>query len=144
MLFNYFLLAIRNIARQRSYALVNTLGLSIGLASALFIFLYVRDELTFDTQHPDAAHTYRLGWSAERPTGERDAFPATPAGWDNYIKNTYPGIGNVASYTADGMPTTLHYAPKDKKILTEDIIWAEAPLCDMLAIQVIKALRSSR
>ncbi|MBK8191660.1 MAG: ABC transporter permease [Lewinellaceae bacterium] len=89
MLFNYFLLASRNIARQRGYALVNTLGLAIGLASALFIFLYVRDELTFDTHHPDAAHTYRMGWRSVTPNGETDAFPATPAGWDNYIKENY-------------------------------------------------------
>ncbi|HNM27536.1 MAG TPA: hypothetical protein PKL15_18960, partial [Saprospiraceae bacterium] len=90
MLFNYFLLATRNIARQRGYALVNTFGLALGLASALFIFLYVRDELSFDTQHPDAGHTYRLGWKAQRPNGDSDAFASTPAGWDNYIKNTFP------------------------------------------------------
>ncbi|MCC6462582.1 MAG: ABC transporter permease [Saprospiraceae bacterium] len=143
MLFNYFLLASRNIARQRGYALVNTFGLAIGLASALCIFMYVRDELSFDTQHPDAEHTYRLGWKAERPTGESNAFAATPAGWDNYIKSNFPGIDAIASYTADGMPTTLHYAPKDKKILTEDIIWAEPTLFDILDIQVLSGNRGA-
>lgn len=138
MLLNYFLLASRNIARQRGYALVNTLGLAIGLASALFIFLYVRDELTFDTHHPDAAHTYRMGWKSVMPNGETNAFPATPAGWDNYIKENYPGIGAFASYDAQGMPTTVHYAPKDKKILTEDIIWSESALTDILDVKVIK------
>lgn len=143
MLFNYFLLASRNIARQRGYALVNTFGLAIGLASALAIFLYVRDELSFDTQHPDAAHTYRLGWKAERPTGESDAFPATPAGWDNYLKNTYSSIEHIASYTADGMPTTVHYVPTDKKILTEDVIWAESTLDEILDIKIVKGTPAS-
>ena len=63
MLFNYLLLAVRNITKQRGYAMVNTLGLAIGLASALFILLYVRDELTFDTMHPKANQTYRMGYS---------------------------------------------------------------------------------
>lgn len=143
MLFNYFLLASRNIARQRGYALVNTFGLAIGLASALAIFLYVRDELSFDTQHPDAAHTYRLGWKVERPTGESDAFPATPAGWDNYLKNTYASIEHIASYTADGMPTTVHYVPADKKVLTEDVIWAESTLDEILDIKIVKGTPAS-
>lgn len=138
MLFNYFKLASRNLARQRSYALVNTLGLAIGLASALFIFMYVRDELTFDAHHPNAENTYRLGMRIERPDGEGNAFPSVPAGWDNYIKNTYPGIGSIAGFTADGMPTTVHYVPNDKKLLTEDIIWAEPAIGEILAIEVIK------
>ncbi len=141
MLFNYFLLAFRNIARQRSYALVNTLGLSLGLASALFIFLYVRDELTFDTHHPQAEYTYRMGTSIDFPNGDHNAFPATPAGWDNYIKNTYTGIEAITSYTADGMPTTVNYAQKDKKILTEDIIWAENTLTGILSVNVIQGDR---
>jgi putative ABC transport system permease protein len=48
MILNYFLLSFRNIMRQRGYALVNMFGLAVGLASALFILLYVKDELTFD------------------------------------------------------------------------------------------------
>ena len=143
MILNYFKLASRNIARQRGYALVNTIGLSIGLAAALFILLYVRDELTFDTYHPNAEHTYRMAMRIERPNGDIDAFPAVPAGWDNYIKNTYPGIEHVAGYTADGMPTTIHYVPKDKKILTEDIIWTEADLYNILEIKVVKGTPES-
>ena len=55
MLVNYLRLAIRNLKKHIGYAIINTLGLAIGLASVLFIFLYVQDELTYDTQHPHAA-----------------------------------------------------------------------------------------
>ncbi len=143
MILNYFKLASRNIARQRGYALVNTFGLAIGLASALFILLYVRDELTFDTHHPNAEHTYRLGMRVEQPNGDRNAFPGAPAGWDNYIKSNYSGVEHVAGFTADGMPTTIHYVPKDKKILTEDIIWTEADLYNILEIKVVKGTPES-
>lgn len=54
MLFSYFLLALRTVRKQRGYAIINTLGLAIGLASALFIFLYVRHERTYDAFHPFA------------------------------------------------------------------------------------------
>lgn len=138
MLANYLLIASRNLARQRGYALVNTFGLAIGLTAALFILMYVRDELTFDTHHPDAQHTYRMGWRVQAPNGESNAFGAIPAGWDNYLKNTYPGVTKIGSFSAEGMPTTIHFPQTDKKILTEDIIWAEASLFDILAIDIKK------
>ena len=54
MLFSYLLLTLRNLKKQRGYAFVNAAGLAIGLGSALFILLYVRDELTFDSAHPQS------------------------------------------------------------------------------------------
>src|SRR6185436_17428232 len=104
MLFNYILLAFRNIVKQRGFSIVNTLGLAIGLASALFILLYVRDEMTFDTMHPHARNTYRIGYAAQFPNGDEQAYPASPAGWDNYIKANYEGVKEITSYTFDGMP----------------------------------------
>lgn len=136
MLSNYFLIAVRSLARQRGYALVNIFGLAIGLAAALLILMYVRDELSFDTHHPHATQTYRMGWRIQAPNGETNAFGATPAGWDNYLQNNYPGIEKIAGYTAEGMPTTIHHTGRDKKVLTEDIIWAEAALYDILKIDV--------
>jgi putative ABC transport system permease protein len=137
MLANYFLLAIRNLLRQRGYAAVNTLGLTIGLASAIFILLYVRDELTFDTMHPQAATTYRMGYWMEFNNGEVQTYPMVPGGWDNYLRDNYEGVTEVSSYIQQGMPTSLHYIPDDKIILTEDIIWAEENIGKILYLQLL-------
>lgn len=138
MIVNYFLLAFRNITKQRGYAIVNMLGLAVGLASALFILLYVKDELTFDTMHPSAASTYRMGYTIQFPNGEKEAAPYAPAGWDNYIQANYEGIGGITSYDSYGMPTSIHYEPKDRIILTEDIIWAEASITDLIHLPIAK------
>jgi putative ABC transport system permease protein len=138
MLTNYLLLAIRNIFKQRGYAIVNTLGLAIGLAAAIFILLYVRDELTFDTMHPKASNTYRMGYWLQFANGQEEKFPAVPAGWDNYIKDNYEGVTDIASYLQWGMPTSVYYEPADKIILTEEIIWTEPSLQNVLAINLVK------
>lgn len=138
MLFNYILLAMRNLRKQRGYAIVNIVGLAIGLASALFIFLYVRDELTYDMHHPEAEHTYRLGYRIEQPNGDGESYPASPAGWDNYLKETYPTVTKVTSFEVTGMPTSIHYVPTDRIMLSEDIIWAERNLGDLLDIQIVR------
>lgn len=143
MIFNYLVLAFRNLRKQRGFAFVNTLGLAIGLASAMFIFLYVRDELTFDTFHPNAANTYRLGYTIDFPNGDHESYPASPAGWDNYIKETYEGIGEISSFDVTGMPTSLYYVPADRIVLTEDIIWAEPNLNKLLRIPIISGDRES-
>ncbi|HEX8038243.1 MAG TPA: FtsX-like permease family protein [Chryseosolibacter sp.] len=138
MLFNYFLLAVRNIRKQRGYAIINTLGLAIGLASALFIFLYVRHERTYDNYHPFAEQTYRLGYRLEFKNGQTENYPASPAGWDNYIKDTYTGISKITSFTATGMPTSIGFAAGDRIVLTEDIIWAERNFHEIISIPLIK------
>src|SRR6187549_1827128 len=138
MLFNYFLLAMRNVRKQRGYAIINTFGLSIGLASALFIFLYVRHERTYDTFHPFADQTYRLGYTIQYKNGQSENYPASPAGWDNYIKDAYSGISGITSFTSTGMPTSIQYEEADKIVLTEDIIWAEDNFHTIISIPLVK------
>jgi putative ABC transport system permease protein len=143
MIINYILLALRNLRKQRGYAFVNILGLAIGLASAMFIFLYVRDELTFDRFHPKSESTYRLGYSIHFPNGDHEAYPASPAGWDNYIKDTYEGVGEITSFDLNGMPTSIQYVPADRIVLTEDIIWAESNIGNILNIEIASGDRSA-
>src|SRR5579871_573918 len=141
MILNYFLLAFRNITRQRGYAIVNMLGLAVGLASALFILLYVKDELTYDTMHPHASSTYRMGYILHFTNGESEAAPYAPAGWDNYIQANYPGVKGIASYTSWGMPTSINYAAKERIVLTENFIWAESSITDLIYMPVVKGDR---
>lgn len=138
MLLNYLLLSIRNIFKQRGYTFINAAGLSIGLASAIFILLYVRDELTFDTMHPYAENTYRMGYWLQQSNGETQSFPYAPSGWDNYIKDNYEGVTHITSYMHTGMPTSIYYEPTDKILLTEDIIWAENNLNELLSMPIVK------
>jgi putative ABC transport system permease protein len=45
---NYLVIALRNIIRHRLYAFINVAGLAVGLACAILITLFVRDELSYD------------------------------------------------------------------------------------------------
>ena len=53
MLKNYWLVAWRNLVRNKIYSLVNVLGLSLGICSCLAIYLITRYEFSFDDFHPD-------------------------------------------------------------------------------------------
>ncbi|MBY0435447.1 MAG: ABC transporter permease, partial [Cyclobacteriaceae bacterium] len=141
MVANYTLIALRNLRKQRGYALVNIFGLAIGLAAAFFILLYVTDELTFDRMHPNAENLYRIGLSLQGPNGDVNNGSFSPAGWDNYIQSNYEGISAIGSFIRLGMPTSLHYIPKDKIVLSEDddsFTWAEPSIMEILHLPIVK------
>ncbi|MDN5213322.1 ABC transporter permease [Fulvivirgaceae bacterium BMA12] len=60
MLRNYLTVAIRNLARDKTFTLINVLGLALGMSVCLSIYQYIRFELSYDKFHRDAQNTYRL------------------------------------------------------------------------------------
>ncbi len=60
MLRNYLLTAVRNFRKNRFYATVNVIGLSIGITSCLVVFAILRHELRFDAFHKNAENIYRI------------------------------------------------------------------------------------
>lgn len=60
MIKNYFKIAFRNFRKNKIYSIINVLGLSLGLACAMLIILYVKDEVSFDKFHPNVQNIYRI------------------------------------------------------------------------------------
>ena len=56
----YLLTAVRNMRKQLGYTGLNILGLTLGIASCLLIFLVVRYELGYDAFNRQANRTYRV------------------------------------------------------------------------------------
>ena len=57
---NYLTIALRNLSRNKVYSFINIAGLSIGLACAMLIILYVKDEVSFDKFHSNINNIYRI------------------------------------------------------------------------------------
>jgi len=60
MLKSYFLLAWRNIRRNKVSSIINTAGLSISIAAALLIIIFIRYELSYDRFHKDAGRIFQV------------------------------------------------------------------------------------
>ena len=60
MLRNYLVTALRNIIRHKLYSLINIAGLALGLVCAVFIILFIRDEVSYDKWIPDSENLYRV------------------------------------------------------------------------------------
>lgn len=55
---SYFKTAIRNLSHSKVYSFINIAGLSIGLACAMLIILYVKDEVSYDRFNKNAKQIY--------------------------------------------------------------------------------------
>lgn len=60
MLRNYFIIAWRALNRHRNYAIINIVGLSLGLAAGAFALLYLIEENSFDENHIKGDRIYRV------------------------------------------------------------------------------------
>jgi len=69
---NYFKTAFRNLSGNRVYAFINIAGLSLGLACAMLIILYTKDEVSYDRFHANVANIYRVTIKRIKPDGSTD------------------------------------------------------------------------
>lgn len=138
MLRNYLLIALRNFKRQRLFSLLNIFGLALGLASAILIFLYVSDELRYDTMHPHFKDTYRIGCTFVNPNGQRFENTVAPGLFIRYLKDNRSEVVRTCRIDNVGYPTSLNYKPADKIVLTEKIVWAEPGFDKVLSFHQLK------
>ena len=97
MIKNYLTVAIRNIARNKTFSAINILGLAIGMACCILILLYVQDELSYDQHHEHAHRIYRLAEEVHIAGQTRriaiTSFPMGPA-----LVQDYPTVVDAVRF----------------------------------------------
>jgi putative ABC transport system permease protein len=116
-------------------------GLALGLASAILIFLYVSDELQYDTMHPQYQNTYRLGIKFTNRDGQVFNNTAAPGILTRQLLESRPEVTGIARVNYIGYPTSLHYKDDDKIILTEEIKWVEPNFDNVIAFDLVSGNR---
>src|ERR1700753_875884 len=100
MLPNFLKITFRNLWKNRSYSFLNIFGLAIGIACAGLIFLWVEDELSYDTFLPAKDRTYYVNTN-QTYQGKTRTFAATPAVLAPAILKEVPGIAAAARVRND-------------------------------------------
>lgn len=95
MLKSYLKVTFRNLKKQKVFSFINVAGLSVGLASAIIILLWVRYEISYDKFHKNADRIYRVIGSY-RDREIQDPFMPGPLG--KHLKDKYPDIEEYTLY----------------------------------------------
>jgi hypothetical protein len=94
---NFFKVTFRNLWRRKSFSAVNIIGLSIGMASALLIGVWINNEWSVDRFYPNKDRIY-LMYSREIDNGKMDAWPRTPSPLVAELKKDYPEVEEASKF----------------------------------------------
>lgn len=115
MIRNYFKIAWVNLFRNKGFSFINILGLSIGMMCAIFILLWVNDELTFnkDQKNYDNIHQVYANRKFDNTitTDKNIVFPLAKA-----LENGYPQIKNAVVVSNDWSHMLFYNGKKLNKI----------------------------
>jgi putative ABC transport system permease protein len=95
---NFLKIALRNLARRKGYAVLNILGLAIGITCCLVIFEYVAYERSYDRFEPNAGRLYRV--QDEDYQGGRMVLPCAAAmpGVAGGMLRAFPEVENACRF----------------------------------------------
>src|SRR5580765_5126884 len=93
MLLHYLKIAVRNLAKQKGLALINILGLSVGLACFILFLLYTVNEFTFDSFHVNKENIFRVyRWSEASGLEAANGSPYMPIPLGPAMKEEFPDV----------------------------------------------------
>jgi len=89
---NYLKIAIRNLFKQKLYSFIHIFGLSVGIACCVLIFLFVRNELFYDTFHENKDRLYRVNAARVLSDGGTRVSPYVPMPFGPTLQAEYPEV----------------------------------------------------
>lgn len=113
MIRNYLKIAIRSLLRNKSYTFINAIGLAVGIAACLLLFLIVQFELSFDTFHTKKDRIYQV--VSEFNYGGISYGRGAPMPVPLALRTDYPQLEKVAGIAGTGSQINI-YDAKTKSI----------------------------
>jgi putative ABC transport system permease protein len=138
LLRNYFKVSYRHLAKNKTFAIVNIVGLALGMAAALLIYDYTRFEKSYDTFHTNANHLYRVT-TAWNPRSTPDDVRATSVPWSGPgVKEAFPEVMEYTRFAplqAMSGDKTIHY--NNTPIEEANIFLADAGFLKMFSFEML-------
>jgi putative ABC transport system permease protein len=135
MIIHYLKIAMRNLAKQRVLALINVLGLSIGLACFSLFLLYAVNEFGFDRFHKNSANIYRVNSWRQAMNGRGPGgttylpMPLGPA-----MKQDFPDVENYVRIKEGGEES---FVRADDKVSRVKITFADPQFFSVFSFKLL-------
>ncbi|PHN04871.1 ABC transporter permease [Flavilitoribacter nigricans] len=139
MIKNYLKLALRNALRQPGYTFLNILGLTLGIASTLFILLYITEENRFDQYHEKKDRIFRVSTDITEPD---DAFrwSTTQTPLAPQLKADYSEVEEYVRFIPNGRTQLEH---QDKVFFEEKVFLVDTTVTDVFTFNFLRGEAAS-
>ena len=131
---NYLKIAVRHLKKHKSYSLINIVGLALGIACCILIFMYVNYELSFDKFNKNADRIYRIAAAGKMQDKPFDNA-RIPAPMAPLLLKDYPEIENAVRFTND-IFNMFRY--KDRKFYEPQFLYADNSVFEIFDYSLIK------
>jgi putative ABC transport system permease protein len=134
---NYFKTAWRNIIRNKAFSVINILGLALGLACSLLIFLWVQDEQSVDAFHKNSKELYQVyeRWYFD---GKVEASYPTQGLLAEELKKVIPEIQYSSGFEYASAPGTQNTFEAGDKVMKMTGMFAGADLFRMFSFPLLE------
>ena len=99
MLRNYIKIAWRNLTRNKSFSLINILGLAVSMSVCLLIIVILIDQYSYDTYHENKDRIYRVHTTRYQQNNGETASSALPLA--EKLKDEYPFVEESAALNSE-------------------------------------------
>jgi putative ABC transport system permease protein len=131
---NYWTVAVRALAKNRTYSIINIAGLAIGMAACVMILLYIRYEQSYDKWLPDVENSYQLQtWRPSPKEGEPAFAQMAPLISKTLVVKDFPQIQS-AVYVQNTQPVVMKDGQASS---TEDYLLADADLLKTVSLPLV-------
>lgn len=137
MIKNYFKIAWRSLLKYKVFSFINIFGLATGMACSLLIFLFVKDELSYDRYHKNADRVYRVVKDFINDDGSRIPDATSPTALAPAMQREIPEVETVTRLFPNwGGSWIVEYG--DKKISEQKFWRADSNFFDVFTYSFIK------
>jgi len=124
----------RHIRKHYGYSILNILGLTLGITSALFLIIYVSDEISYDRYHENSNRIYRVS-SKITETDDQFTWNVAQIPFGPQVVQDYPEVQSFVRFI--NMPRAL-YKYEDKEFIEENFYFVDSTLFDIFSYKVLK------
>jgi putative ABC transport system permease protein len=126
--------AFRHILKHPGYSILNILGLTLGISSALFLIIYVSDEVSYDRYHEKAERIYRVSSKITEPD-DQFTWNVAQIPFGPQVVQDYPEVQSFVRFIPMGRSL---YKYEDKEFNEENFFYVDSTLFDIFSYKVIK------
>jgi putative ABC transport system permease protein len=134
MLISLIKSALRHILKHPGYSFLNILGLTLGISSALFLIIYVADEVSYDRYHEKADRIYRVSTKITEPD-DQFTWNVAQIPFGPQVVQNYPEVQSFVRFI--NMPRSL-YKYEDKEFNEENFYYVDSTLFEIFTYKVLK------
>lgn len=139
MLKNYFITAFRFLLKNQLFTTINVIGLAVSIASSMLIYLYVKNELTYDEFHTDLNRLYIIGEGSKEGSEEEAAYYQTVFPLFPTMAEEFPEIETGTRYFDWEQHVLIH---EDKKFI-ESTLYVDKTFLETLSFPLLHGDKKS-